>query len=109
MTADASVEEFGKLIDILDRAHEIDAIIAYPLPQTPKMGPEIVDVISEKIKTGKKPIIVGVLGSKTSKDLLIAFEQRRIPSYPSIQRAVKSCLALRKYSKYMLRRFPDEQ
>ncbi len=109
MTADASVEQFGKLIDVLDRAPEIDAIIAYPLPQTPKMGPEIVDVIYEKIKTGKKPIIVGVLGSKTSKDLLIAFEQRRIPSYPSIQRTVKACLALRKYSKYMMRRFPDEQ
>ncbi len=103
LTADGSVENFDKVIGILEEDSSVDGIIAYPLPQTPKMGVEVVDVI-DKYKTGPKPIVVGVLGSKVAKELIVEFEKRKIPAYPSVHRTVKAMKALYAYSSYMDRR-----
>lgn len=103
LTADGSNSDFDKVIGILEEEKEVDGIIAYPLPQTPKMGVEVVDVI-DKYKKGPKPIIVGVLGSKIARDLIIEFEKRKIPAYPSVHRTVKAMKALYDYSTYMGRR-----
>ncbi|AKA48242.1 CoA-binding protein [uncultured archaeon] len=103
LTADGSVDNFDKVIGILEEDDEVDGIIAYPLPQTPKMGVGVVDVIN-KYKGGRKPIIVGVLGSKIAKELIIEFEKRKIPAYPSVHRTVKALEALRSYSRYVERR-----
>ena len=103
LTADGSVDNFDKVIGILEEDDEVDGIIAYPLPQTPKMGVGVVDVIN-KYTGGRKPIIVGVLGSKIAKELIIEFEKRKIPAYPSVHRTVKALEALRSYSRYVERR-----
>lgn len=100
LTADGSNEDFDRVIGILEEDENVDGIIAYPLPQTPKMGVGVVDVI-EKYRKGPKPIVVGVLGSKIAKDLIVEFEKRKIPAYPSVHRTVKAVKALRTYSRYL--------
>lgn len=103
LTADGSVENFNQVIGILEEDDSVDGIIAYPLPQTPKMGVEVVDVI-DKYKRGKKPIVVGVLGSKIARELIVEFEKRKIPAYPSVHRTVKAMKAIYDYSSYLGRR-----
>lgn len=103
LTADGSVEDFDKVLGILLNDKNVDGIIAYPLPQTPKMGIRAVDVIEKYVK-GKKPVVVGMLGSKMAKNLIIEFERKKIPAYPSIERTVKAVKALRDYSAYLQRR-----
>lgn len=107
LTADGSVEDFDRVIGILQEDENVDGIIAYPLPQTPKMGMGVVDVI-EKYRDSSKPVVVGVLGSKMPKELIIEFEERKIPAYPSVHRAVKAMKALRDYSSYIERREQHE-
>ncbi len=100
LTADGDISSYRSVLSALDRDDNVDAIIAYALPQTPKMGTGIVETISKE-SAAQKPIIVGVIGSKLGKELLIEFESKKIPAYPSIERVVKSLKALHNYGKYL--------
>ncbi|MDS0256867.1 CoA-binding protein [Thermoplasmatales archaeon AK] len=102
LTADGSVSQFTEVLKALEEDRNVDLIIAYPLPQTPKMSLEIVNEIKSVAENDQKPIIAGVLGSKLSKILLNEFEKRKIPAYPSIQRTVKAAKALYLYSSHIL-------
>ena len=97
LTADGSVSDYDRVLEILMRDDDVDAVLVYALPQTPKMDIGVVDVVEKHIKAGK-PIVVGVLGYKIAKQLLVEFERRKIPAYPSVHRSVKSLGALYEYS-----------
>ncbi|EQD40600.1 succinyl-coa synthetase alpha subunit related protein, partial [mine drainage metagenome] len=84
----------------------VDGIIAYALPQTPKMNLGIADIIAKYSESGK-PIVVGVIGSMLGTELIKEFENKKIPAYPSIERTVLSIKALYNYSKYMEERNND--
>jgi acetyl coenzyme A synthetase (ADP forming)-like protein len=99
LTADGSVEDYDRVLDIVIRDQGVDAVLVYALPQTPKMGLDVVDVVDRHMRSGK-PIIVGVLGFKMAKDMLREFERRRIPAYPSVSRSVKALRALYAYSRF---------
>lgn len=99
LTADGSVSDYDGVLDLVVRDPNVDAIIVYALPQTPKMNVDVVDIVEKHIQSGK-PIVVGVLGYKMAKDLLKEFESRKIPAYPSVVRCVKSLRALNVYSDF---------
>ena len=99
LTADGSVNDYDRVLEILMRDDDVDAVLVYALPQTPKMDIGVVDVVEKHIKAGK-PIVVGVLGYKIAKQLLVEFEKRKIPAYPSVHRSVKSLGALYEYSAF---------
>lgn len=99
LTADGSVSDYDRVLEILMRDDDVDAILVYALPQTPKMNMGVVDVVEKHMKAGK-PIVVGVLGYKIAKQLLVEFERRKIPAYPSVNRSVKSLGALYGYSAF---------
>ena len=99
LTADGSVSDYDRVLEILMRDDDVDAVLVYALPQTPKMDIGVVDVVEKHIKAGK-PIVVGVLGYKIAKQLLVEFEKRKIPAYPSVHRSVKSLGALYEYSAF---------
>ena len=100
LTADGSVNDYDRVLEILMRDDDVDAVLVYALPQTPKMDIGVVDVVEKHVKAGK-PIVVGVLGYKIAKQLLVEFERRKIPAYPSVHRSVKSLGALYEYSAFM--------
>lgn len=97
LTADGSVDDYDKVLQILDGDSGVDGVLVYALPQTPKMGMGIVDVVEKHMESGK-PMVVGVLGYKIAKQLLVEFEKRKIPAFPSVSRSVKSLRALYTYS-----------
>ena len=99
LTADGSVNDYDRVLEILMRDDDVDAVLVYALPQTPKMDIGVVDVVEKHVKAGK-PIVVGVLGYKIAKQLLVEFERRKIPAYPSVHRSVKSLGALYEYSAF---------
>lgn len=103
LTAEGSNENFGEVISALQSDGGVDGIIAYPLPQTPKMSSGVVDIIA-KYKDAEKPVIVGLLGSRISRELIVEFEKGKIPAYPSVQRTVKAAKALFSYSSFLERR-----
>ncbi len=103
ITADGSVSQVNDILAILNGADEVDMIILYALPQTPKMTMDLVDVAVKWQRTGK-PLLVGVLGFKEAKQMLLSLEQQHVPSFPSISRTVRSAEALAKYSYYVRRK-----
>lgn len=103
LTADGSVSDYEKVIGILMEDDGVDGIIVYALPQTPKMDKSVVEVI-ERFAEREKPIIVGVIGSRMGKEILIGLEKKKVPAFPSVQRTVKAVRALYDYSTYIERR-----
>ena len=106
LTADGSPESYGLVLSALLDDENVDGIIAYALPQTPKMNLGIADIIAKYSESGK-PIVVGVIGSMLGTELIKEFENKKIPAYPSIERTVLSIKALYNYSKYMEERNND--
>lgn len=101
LTADGSNESYGKILDILTQSEEVDGIIAYALPQTPKIDQSILEPL--KKAASLRPMVVGVIGNRLSKDMLKDLEKAEIPAYPSIERTVRSMKALYQYSLFRRR------
>ncbi len=96
LTADGSNESYGKILEILTDSHAVDGIIAYALPQTPKIDQSILDPLKKAAL--RKPLVVGVIGNRLSKNILRGLETAGIPAYPSIERTVRSMKVLYQYS-----------
>ncbi len=103
ITADGSVNQVNDILAILNEADEVDMIMLYALPQTPKMTMDLVDVAVKWHRIGK-PLLVGVLGFKEAKQMLFSLEKEQVPAFPSISRTVRSAEALAKYSFYVRRK-----
>lgn len=106
LTADGSVEAFSSIMEILVESSNVDAIMAYALPQTPKIDLSIVEPL--KRAAAGKTTVVGVIGHRMAKGLLSGLERAGVPAYPSTGRAVSSLRALCSYGEY-LRRHGHEQ
>ena len=101
LTADGSGEAYESILNILARSENVDGIIAYALPQTPKIDMGIVPSLANTSKL--KPLVVGSIGNKLAKPILSKLEEYRVPAYPSIERAVKAMRALYRYGEYLRR------
>lgn len=105
LTADGSNEAYGKILDIVTASPEVDGIIAYALPQTPKIDQSILEPLRKA--SALKPLVVGVIGNRLSKDLLRDMEKAGIAAYPSVDRTVRAMKALCQYENYR-RRLEDD-
>lgn len=101
LTADGSSESYGKILEILTESNEVDGIIAYALPQTPKIDQGILEPLRKAASI--TPMVVGVIGNRLSKDLLRDMEKAAIPAYPSVSRTVRAMKALYQYELYRRR------
>ena len=99
LTAEGSVSAIDRVLKILSESGEADAAIVYALPQTPKMGMDVVDAV-EKHFRGRMTIVVGTVGSRLSDVLSREFEKREIPCYSSTERVVSSLEALHTYGSW---------
>ncbi len=102
LTADGNVDTYEIILDVISKSGNVDGIIAYALPQTPKIDLGIVDVLSKYARN--KPMVVGVIGNRLAKDVLRELEKKRIPAYPSISRSVKAMKVLYNYGHFLNRR-----
>lgn len=96
LTADGSSEAYAAILGVLSESENVDGIIAYALPQTPKIGVDIVEPL--KVASKRKPLVAGVIGNRLAKDVLIELERARIPAYPSITRTVGAMRTLYRYA-----------
>lgn len=102
LTADGGNETYDIILDVMSRSENVDGIIAYALPQTPKIDTGIVDILGKYAKN--KPMVIGVIGNRLAKDVLRALEKKKIPAYPSISRTVKAMKGLHNYGTFLDRR-----
>ena len=101
LTADGSTEAYEAILEVLAESGNVDGIIAYALPQTPKIDLSIVEPLKKAART--KSTVVGVIGNRLAKDLIRELEKLKIPAYPSIERTVMAMKALYSYGRYQRR------
>ncbi len=106
LTADGSTHTYSAILDILSSSENVDGIIAYALPQTPKIDLSVIDPIISASK--KKTTLVGVIGNRLTQDLMLELEKKHVPAYPSIERTVESMKALYMRNMYMGRLDNDQ-
>lgn len=98
LTADGSSEAYASILQVLTESSNVDGVIAYALPQTPKIDLDIITPL--KTASEKKPLVVGVIGNRLAKGVLSELEKAGIPAYPSIERTVNAMRALYRYGVY---------
>ncbi len=67
-----------------------DAAIVIPLMPPPTMTEGVVDIVSQKARESRKPVIVCTIGGKHTKKLKLMFEGKGIPVFTSPERCVKA-------------------
>ncbi|MEM2117310.1 MAG: CoA-binding protein [Thermoplasmata archaeon] len=102
LTAEGSTEQYDSVIEILNHDENVDGLIVYALFQTAKVDENLIDVLDKHMKG--KPMVVGILGSKFGKKMLLEAEKRKIPAFPSMERTVKAIKVLYMRGEYLKRR-----
>ena len=103
MTAQASDDDYDGVLAALDDDDNVDGILIYALFQTPLISERLVDIITHWHRNGRKPIVVGTLGSEFAMKMASRFEKNRVPAFIGIERSVRALKALRLRGKYLQR------
>ena len=94
MTAQASDDDYDGVLAALNEDPNVDAILVYALFQTPLISEKLVDIITKWHREGKKPIVVGTIGSEFAMNMFRKFEKNRVPVFMGIERSVKAVKVL---------------
>jgi len=107
LTASASTSEFVEMTESLLRIDDYDAALLLPTHQTPAIGSDISARLSEVILRSGKPVCVCVIGrSDLANRLSGDFLRRRIPCFPTPERAVRALWAVHSYSTHRAKPSP---
>ncbi len=94
MTAQASDDDYDGVLRELNNDENVDAILVYALFQTPLISDKLVDIIARWHREGRKPMVVGTIGSEFALEMFRKFESKGVPVFPSIERSVKALRVL---------------
>ncbi len=97
LTGDATTERYRIAIESAISDKNVDMIIVISLLQTPLLTTDIVDVISELGRKGKKPTIFVALGGRFTSLLKKTLEDSGIPTFSYPERAAESLKVLYEY------------
>ncbi len=101
LTADGSTDAYESILKILTASDGVDGIIAYALPQTPKIDMDIVSALKQAAE--KKPLVAGVIGYRLATKILMELERAKVPAFPSVRRTTDAMKALYRYGLYKRR------
>ena len=91
ITGSSGNEDFGTVMKVAFIDDDFfDAAIVIPLMPPPAMTEGIVDIISQKAKESKKPVIICTIGGMHTRKIKRMFEENNIPVFPSPERCVKA-------------------
>lgn len=103
LTGSVTDEMYGEVLEIIQREKGVDAVLLLLQLQPPLLTNRLVDIAEEKIKKGGKPTIVCCIGGSVPRPMLRRFEEKRIPAYSSLTRAIKAIRSLYDRGLYLKR------
>lgn len=101
LTGSVTPEMYRSVIEIVARDENVDGIMTIVLIHPPGMNEKVVDEIEEVYKATCKPILIAATGGAPTQRILKMFQERGIPSYPEVERAVKAMKCLVDRGKYL--------
>jgi len=104
LTGSATPEMYRQSLEIVAEDENVDGIVVIALIHPPGMNDKVVDAVEEIYVKTEKPILVAATGGTPTQKVLLEFQERGIPSYPEVERAVKAMKALVERGKYLSRK-----
>lgn len=103
LTGSVTNETYGEALEILQREENVDAILILLQLQAPQLTEDLADIVANKVKEGGKPAMVCAIGGSFPRPILRQFEQKSIPAYSSLKRAIWALKALYNRGVYLKR------
>lgn len=103
LTGSVTDDMYGDVLEIIQSEDGVDAVLVLLQLQPPLITNGLVDIAEEKIRKGGKPTIVCCIGGSIPRPMLRRFEQKKIPAYNSLSRAIKALRCLYERGLYLKR------
>ena len=94
LTAGVTDEMYESALAVIQGDKGVDGIMMSLELQPPNVTRGLIDVAERRSKAAGAPIVISAFGGESTGALLREFEQKRIPAYPTIWRAVRALRAL---------------
>ncbi len=103
LTAEVTDVMYEQVLETLQMDSGIDVIMMSLELQPPHVTQGLVDVAIRRSSEGRIPIIISAFGGSKTQETLRALERRKIPSYPTIWRAIRAIAALHERGNYLMK------
>lgn len=103
LTAEVTDEMYDKVLDALQADPGIDCIMMSLELQPPNVTKGLIEVAARRRAAGSTPIVVSAFGGDDTRAILASLEKSKVPSYPTIRRAVRAVAALVERGRYLER------
>jgi acyl-CoA synthetase (NDP forming) len=107
LTGVVNDQMYHEVIELVQSAENVDAILLNLLFQPPGMTVGVVDVVERWARKGKKPMVVCCVGGTFPRSILRRLEEKGVPTYGTMRRAVFALRCLYDRGQY-LRRIKEE-
>ncbi|HDO19912.1 MAG TPA: CoA-binding protein, partial [Candidatus Bathyarchaeota archaeon] len=104
LTGSATPEMYRQSLEIVAEDENVDGIVVIALIHPPGMNYKVLYAVEESYVKTEKSILVAATGGTPTQKVLLEFQERGIPSYPEVERAVKAMKALVERGKYLSRK-----
>jgi len=101
LTGNVTDEMFENAFKIVNEDKNVDAILSFPLLQTPLTTEKLIDITKWWFKNGKKPMVPCIIGGSYSEEAIRKLEEEGIPTFSDIRRAVLALRVLYERGKYL--------
>ena len=101
LTAGVTDEMYESVLATLQSDPGVDGIMMSLELQPPNVTKRLIDVAERRSKAGGAPLVISVFGGDHTGNLLREFEQKAIPAYPTIWRAIRALRALAQRGLYL--------
>lgn len=103
LTAEVTDEMYDAVLRVLQDDSGVDCIMMSLELQPPNVTKGLVDVAARRRTKGSTPIVVSAFGGGDNLATLAGLEMSKVPSYPTIHRAVRAVAALVDRGTYLKR------
>jgi acetate---CoA ligase (ADP-forming) len=107
LTGVVNDQMYHEVIEIVQAEESVDAILLNLLFQPPGMTVGVVDVVERWARKGRKPMVVCCVGGSFPRPILRRLEEKGVPTYGTMRRAVFALRCLYERGQY-LRRIKEE-
>ena len=103
LTGDTDDERYIRVLEVLSKRSDVDAIVVVALPQVPGIKGVFVDYIAKIKEESGKPVLALTIGSEYSIETSKKLQERGVTVFESPERLARALKALRTYSLYISR------
>jgi acetyl coenzyme A synthetase (ADP forming)-like protein len=101
LLGDADAERYRRALDIVMADPDVDAVIVIHSPQLSASVAEIAEALAGRADRLERPLLVSLLGAAAVAEGAAILQRRRVPCYPSPERAVRTLRVMADHRRWL--------